>query len=100
MFLYRNRITLSFLVLDRTDDDNDCKKKIEFKLKIQSILNLRLIKYNNGICNWNLGLGKDFFVIFYDFPDVTSINLTHAIKACSDQVVAYLITDSAAYLQA
>lgn len=52
MFLYRNRITLSFLVLDRTDDDNDCKKKkIEFKLKIQSILNLRLIKYNNGICN-------------------------------------------------
>lgn len=52
MFLYRNRITLSFLVLDRTDDDNDCKKKkIEFKLKIQSILNLRLIKYINGICN-------------------------------------------------
>lgn len=47
-----------------------------------------------------LGWEKIFSLFFYDFPDVTSINLTHAIKACSDQVVAYLITDSAAYLQA
>lgn len=48
-----------------------------------------------------LGWKHFFFRYLSGFPDVTtSINLTHAIKACSDQVVAYLITDSAAYLQA